>query len=163
LGGAWQWSVRKVLSLWVRATIKPDDAAAAIAARARPICYVLERESQTDLAVLNMVCAALRLPRPDKAYFELIRPAGLFTSRAEGWGLVLNEMVESGLPVYATAAGGVEDIQCTVGSFIQSFPPTLGARPPSPPAEEARARYEARFRWPAIAARYMESIALKAS
>jgi glycerol-3-phosphate O-acyltransferase len=69
------------LSLWVRATIKPDDAAAAMAARGRPICYVLERESQTDLAVLSIVCAARRLPRPDKAYFELVRPAGLFTRR----------------------------------------------------------------------------------
>ncbi|HEY4446765.1 MAG TPA: glycerol-3-phosphate 1-O-acyltransferase PlsB [Steroidobacteraceae bacterium] len=77
----WQWSVRKLLSLWVRVTIKPDDAAAAIAARTRPLCYVLERESRTDLAVLSMVCATLRLPRPDKAYFELIRPAGLFTTR----------------------------------------------------------------------------------
>jgi glycerol-3-phosphate O-acyltransferase len=92
LGNAWQWSVRKILSLWVRATIKPDDAAAAIATSLRPVCYVLERESQTDLAVLNLVCARLSLPSPerrlplaarraDKAYFELIRPAGLFTRR----------------------------------------------------------------------------------
>jgi glycerol-3-phosphate O-acyltransferase len=73
-------------------TIKPDDAAAEIAARPRPVCYVLERESQTDLAVLSMVCNQFRLPRlerrlpigerrADKAYFELIRPAGLFTTR----------------------------------------------------------------------------------
>src|ERR1700730_1488600 len=75
LSRAWQWSVRKILSLWVRVAIKPDDAAAEIAARPRPPCYVLERESQTDLAVLSMVCATLRLPRPAKAYFELIRPA----------------------------------------------------------------------------------------
>ncbi len=76
----------------MRVTIKPDDAAAAIAARPRPVCYVLERESQTDLAVLSMVCASLRLPRlerrlrmgkrrADKAYFELMRPTGLFTTR----------------------------------------------------------------------------------
>src|ERR1700722_2141738 len=89
---AWRWSVRKVLGLWVRTAIKPDDAGAAIAARPRPVCYVLERESQTDLAVLSMVCAKLGLPSPDrrlaggarradKAYFELIRPAGLFTTR----------------------------------------------------------------------------------
>src|ERR1700728_4314036 len=89
---AWHWSIRKVLGLWVRAAIKPEDAAAAIAARPRPVCYVLERESQTDLAVLSMVCTQLSLPRPerrmligarraDKAYFELIRPAGLFTTR----------------------------------------------------------------------------------
>jgi glycerol-3-phosphate O-acyltransferase len=89
---AWHWSVRRILSLWVRVTIKPDDAAAAIAASPRPVCYVLERESQADLAVLCIVCARLGLPRPerrlligerraDKAYFELIRPAGLFSTR----------------------------------------------------------------------------------
>src|SRR5580692_466008 len=89
---AWHWSVRKVLGLWVRAAVKPEDAGAAIAARPRPVCYVLERESQTDLAVLSMVCAKLGLPSPerrmavgerraDKAYFELMRPAGLFTTR----------------------------------------------------------------------------------
>jgi glycerol-3-phosphate O-acyltransferase len=81
LGRAWHWTVRKILSLWVRVTIKPDDAAAAIAARQRPVCYVLERESQSDLAVLRMVCAKAGLPRPDRAYFELIRPAGPFTKR----------------------------------------------------------------------------------
>jgi glycerol-3-phosphate O-acyltransferase len=80
------------LSLWVRVTIKPDDAAAAITAGPRPVCYVLERESQTDSAVLSLVCARLGLPRPerrlkigprraDRAYFELIRPAGLFSTR----------------------------------------------------------------------------------
>jgi glycerol-3-phosphate O-acyltransferase len=92
VANAWQWSVRKILGQWVRVTIRPDDAAAAIAARPRPVCFVLERESQTDLAVLSTVCARLRLPRPerrlrigdrraDRAYFELIRPAGLFTTR----------------------------------------------------------------------------------
>src|ERR1700721_1854731 len=89
---AWHWGIRKVLGLWVRAAIKPEDAGAVIAARPRPVCYVLERESQTDLAVLSMVCAKLGLPSPerrlavgarraDKAYFELMRPAGLFTTR----------------------------------------------------------------------------------
>ena len=42
-----------------------------LAARPRPLCYVLERESQTDLAVLGMVCAELGLPTPKKACFEL--------------------------------------------------------------------------------------------
>ena len=92
LGQAWRWSVRKILGGWVRATIKPEDAAAAIAARPRPVCYVLERESTADLAVLSNVCAQLNLPRPgrrlligarrgEKAYFELIRPARVFSRR----------------------------------------------------------------------------------
>jgi glycerol-3-phosphate O-acyltransferase len=69
---AWRWSVRKVLGLWVKVTIKPDDAAALIAARSRPVCYVLERESHTDLAVLHNACAQLHLPSPDRC-FELRR------------------------------------------------------------------------------------------
>src|SRR5436305_9692419 len=81
---AWRWSVRKALSRWVRATIKPEDAAAAIAARQNPVCYVLEHESQADLAVLDNTCRRLRLPSPErrlsvdgrragKAYLELNR------------------------------------------------------------------------------------------
>jgi glycerol-3-phosphate O-acyltransferase len=93
LGQAWRWSVRKLLGLWVRATIKPDDAVAAIASRPRPVCYVLERESQTDFAVLSGVCAQHNLPRParrlimgekraDRAYFELQRRPSLFRTRS---------------------------------------------------------------------------------
>ncbi len=91
LGQAWRWSVRKILGLWVRVTIKPENAVAAIAARPRPVCYVLEHGSHTDFAVLNSVCAEHNLPRPtrrlmmgarraDRAYFELRRPS-LFSSR----------------------------------------------------------------------------------
>jgi glycerol-3-phosphate O-acyltransferase len=92
LGHAWRWSARKILGLWVRVTIKPDDAVAAIASRPRPVCYVLERESQTDFAVLSGVCAQHNLPRParrlmmgetraDRAYFELQRRPSLFRTR----------------------------------------------------------------------------------
>ena len=92
LGFAWHWSVRRILGLWVRATIKPDDAAAELAARPRPICYVLERESQADLAVLHNACEQLRLPDPERrltignrraerAYFELLRRPRLFGRR----------------------------------------------------------------------------------
>ena len=91
LGQAWRWSVRKILGLWVRVTIKPEDAVAAVAARPRPVCYVLEHESLTDFAVLNNVCAGHNLPRPtrrlmmggkraDRAYFELTRRS-LFSRR----------------------------------------------------------------------------------
>jgi glycosyltransferase involved in cell wall biosynthesis len=84
--------------------------------------------------------------------------AGLFTSGVEGWGLVLNEMVEAGLPIYATTAGGVADIRSVLGSFIGSFPPPQRAFLPAPLTEDAFARYESRFRWSAIAERYVESI-----
>jgi len=90
---AWQWSVRKTLSRWMRATIKPDDVADSIAARPRPVCYVLEWESQADLAILSTVCAQQNLPRPERrlliggmrtgqAHFELLRRPGMFASRS---------------------------------------------------------------------------------
>jgi glycerol-3-phosphate O-acyltransferase len=93
IGSAWRFSVRKFLGLWVRVTIKPDDAVASIAARSHPVCYVLERESQTDFAVLSNVCAQHNLPRPerrlmvgdkraDRAYFELMRRSSVFSKRA---------------------------------------------------------------------------------
>jgi glycerol-3-phosphate O-acyltransferase len=92
LSQAWRWSVRKILGRWVRTTIKPDDAAIELGARTRPICYVLERESRTDLAVLELACAQLQLPGPERrrvvgprrgegAYLELIRRERLFGRR----------------------------------------------------------------------------------
>ena len=89
---AWRWSIRKTLTLWVRVTIKPEDAAASIGAGTRPVCYVLDRASQADLAVLNNACVQLRLPRPerrlrigaaraDPAYFELAGRASFFSTR----------------------------------------------------------------------------------
>ena len=92
LSQAWRWSVRKILRRLVRPTVKPDDAATAIAARPRPVCYVLETQSQTDLAVLSNVCRQLRLPSPErrlalggrraeKAYFDLTGRMGFFSRR----------------------------------------------------------------------------------
>ena len=96
-----------LIGRWVRVTLKPDDAAAAIAASSRPVCYVLEHESSADLAVLNSVCAKQNLPRPerrlliggrraDRAYFELVGRAGWFgrgnTARAPRY---LSQLVDA--------------------------------------------------------------------
>lgn len=48
---------------------------------------------------------------------------GLFTSRVEGWGLSLNEMLESGMTVFATPAGGVLDLQPFFKEVLKPFPP----------------------------------------
>ncbi|HMK87661.1 MAG TPA: hypothetical protein VK437_16980, partial [Steroidobacteraceae bacterium] len=69
---AWRFSLRKILGLWVKVTIRPSDIAESIAARARPVCYVLENESHTDLAVLHNACRALAMPRPERC-FALVR------------------------------------------------------------------------------------------
>lgn len=49
---------------------------------------------------------------------------GLFTSKVEGWGLVLNEMLESGMPIFATRAGGVVDLQTLFDKMLMLFPPS---------------------------------------
>ena len=92
LSRTWHWIVRRTLSLWVRATVKPDDAARELASAPRPLCYVLERESDADLALLGIVCGRLNLPRPTRrllaagrrtgpAFFELARRPRWFARR----------------------------------------------------------------------------------
>jgi glycosyltransferase involved in cell wall biosynthesis len=87
--------------------------------------------------------------------------AGLFTSLVEGWGLCLNEMLESGLTVYATRAGGVPDLEPFWGSRLLSFPPPVpasaGGLVPAAPAPDL-AGYLSRFSWPAIARDYEAAI-----
>jgi len=50
---------------------------------------------------------------------------GLFTSKVEGWGLVLNEMLESGMLVYSTYAGGAPDLWDYFQESLRTFPPPL--------------------------------------
>ena len=107
LTAAWRWSVRKLLHSWVKATIKPEAAAAAIAACSRPVCYVLERESHADLAVLDNACVQLGLPRPERrltadrrstatAHFALLRRPPRFGARSRsGAPRRLVELVEA--------------------------------------------------------------------
>ena len=84
--------------------------------------------------------------------------AGLFTSEVEGWGICLNEMLESGLPVFATAAGGVEDLRPYFPEALRPFPPPERLDP-RPPAEDLEANgYHARFNWAAIARAYEEQV-----
>jgi glycerol-3-phosphate O-acyltransferase len=87
------WLLRRLLALWVRYRVVPEDAAAQLRGRDHPICYVLERRSVTDLAVLQQACLALRLPRPGKplrggtrgqrSFFYLTQPRGFWGERLD--------------------------------------------------------------------------------
>jgi glycosyltransferase involved in cell wall biosynthesis len=97
-------------------------------------------------------------PRAELPALLARHDAGLFTSDVEGWGLCLNEMLESGLPVFATTAGGVEDLRPFFPESLRPFPPpaelTLG-----PPAEDLASNgYHSRFDWAAIARSYEEEV-----
>lgn len=82
--------------------------------------------------------------------------AGIFTSEVEGWGLSLNEMLESGLPVYATRAGGMTDLEPCFPRSLRPFPPPdeIDPRVDDP----AATGYSDRFTWPRIAERYEETV-----
>lgn len=111
-----------------------------------------EREAPAGLlrtGRLRLVPSFSRRELPD---LLAAHDAGLFTSRVEGWGLSLNEMLEAGLTVYATPAGGVADLQPFWSGRLLPFPP-----PPGPPAageEPDLASYLSFFSWPEIARRY---------
>src|SRR5579875_175385 len=87
------WLLRRILALWVRFTVRPLEAAERLAQRANPICYVLERRSVTDLAVLQSACVRSKLPRPRKrlapaakdlrSFFYLAQPRGIWDGRID--------------------------------------------------------------------------------
>ena len=60
------WLLRRFFRLWVRAAVQPAEAPDALTAPRVPVCYVLERESRADLAVLCNVTSRRGLPYPEK-------------------------------------------------------------------------------------------------
>jgi glycerol-3-phosphate O-acyltransferase len=57
--------LRTLLRPWVRLEVQPDSALARIgSAQAAPVCYLLERASATDEAVVENLCLRHGLPRP---------------------------------------------------------------------------------------------------
>jgi glycerol-3-phosphate O-acyltransferase len=60
------WLLRRFFRLWVRAAVQPADAPEALTAPRVPVCYVLERDSVADLAVLCNVASRRGLPYPEK-------------------------------------------------------------------------------------------------
>src|SRR3982750_2093784 len=60
------WLLRRFFRLWVRAAVQPADAPDALTAPRVPVCYVLERKSRADLAVLCNVTSRRALPYPEK-------------------------------------------------------------------------------------------------
>jgi glycerol-3-phosphate O-acyltransferase len=87
------WLLRRLLALWVRYRVLPENVAAQLRGLDHPLCYVLERRSVTDLAVLQQACRQLRLPRPDRplrggtrglrSFFYLSRPRGFWGERLD--------------------------------------------------------------------------------
>jgi glycerol-3-phosphate O-acyltransferase len=87
------WLLRRVLALWVRFNVLPEEVSARLRAHSVPVCYVLEHRSITDLAVLQSACVRLRLSRPRKrllaaahdlrSFFYLTRQRGFWNQRLD--------------------------------------------------------------------------------
>ena len=75
------WLLRRVLALWVRFSVLPEDAAQRLHVRTHPVCYVLEQRAVTDIAVLQSACVRLKLPRPRKRTQALCSTAISVTDR----------------------------------------------------------------------------------
>lgn len=83
---------------------------------------------------------------------------GLFTSTVEGWGLVLNEMLEAGLTVFATPAGGVPELAPFFPGRLRPFPPPLDLTATELGGEADFAGYYRHFDWGRIAERYEQRV-----
>jgi glycosyltransferase involved in cell wall biosynthesis len=152
-----RWSAHKGISLLMRFLRERVDAGTkdtfTIAG-----CGPDGERALAPLVGSRQVCVVPAFTRAELPGLLAAHDAGLFTSSVEGWGLVLNEMIEAGIPVYATNAGGVADIRSVLGSFVDVFPPMAGTPLPQPPTEKTIEQYEKRFRWRSIAIGYLESI-----
>ena len=87
------WLLHRVLAIWVRYRVLPEDIPARLQSHRAAVCYLLERRSVTDLAILQRACVHLKLPRPRKrliagspdlrSYFYLSRPRGFWDERLD--------------------------------------------------------------------------------
>jgi glycerol-3-phosphate O-acyltransferase len=84
----------RLWALWARASLQPADIAEHLNSEGPPVCYVLERRSGIDAAVLRATCIDARLPRPTRrlpapvargarAWFALECPVGFWRTRID--------------------------------------------------------------------------------
>ena len=55
--------LQRLLSLWARPRVLPEDVAARIRASSQPVCYVIETNGIADALVIQQVCEQFDLPR----------------------------------------------------------------------------------------------------
>ena len=60
----WYWLAGKILGLWARPVVQPDDPAQLLEGSAAPVCYVLETGGLADTLALERLCRIHGLPSP---------------------------------------------------------------------------------------------------
>jgi hypothetical protein len=112
------------------------------------------RDCPADLLAGGQLRLVPSFPRADLPGLLAGHDAGLFTSVVEGWGLSLNEMLESGMTVFATLAGGVADLGPFFPMSLRPFPPPFDFVPAPPSEDLEESGYYRECSWAGIAARY---------
>ncbi|HEX9207233.1 MAG TPA: glycerol-3-phosphate 1-O-acyltransferase PlsB [Steroidobacteraceae bacterium] len=98
--------VRRLVRLWVRPSVLPDDVRARLGA-GRAVVYALEKRSVIDLAVLEHVCSERGLPDPHAAVHEarVLQNSFLFLERRTGFfGQRIDRRLPDALRVLMTVA-----------------------------------------------------------
>ena len=115
-----------------------------------------EKEFPAELLRSGVVTLVSSFKRSELNELLAQHDIGLFTSKVEGWGLSLNEMLESGMVVYATNAGGVSDLRPYHESLLK-FPPEVASISANPTKHPLNAYFDV-FDWRNIAQAYLTSI-----
>ncbi|MBD1873994.1 glycosyltransferase family 4 protein [Nodosilinea sp. FACHB-131] len=118
-------------------------------------------ETSKSLLRLKKMEQVSIVPNFDRAtLLELLNnhDIGLFSSQVEGWGLCLNEMLESGMPVFATNTGGVPDLKQLLGEKVLAFPPNAQSINEVTSQRTFDDIYYNHFSWNSIANSYLEKI-----
>jgi len=116
------------------------------------------RDCPPDLIAAGRLRLLPGFPRGELPKLLAEHDIGLFTSVVEGWGLSLNEMLESGMPVFATRAGGVEDLAPYFPETLRPFPPSPDFEAPPPTENLTATGYLRHFTWESIAALYEDRV-----
>jgi glycerol-3-phosphate O-acyltransferase len=69
------WLLRRFFKLWVRAAVQPAEAPPSLTTPDQPVCYVFDRDSRADFAVLCNVTERQKIPYPEKrrSFFDVGR------------------------------------------------------------------------------------------
>ncbi len=113
-----------------------------------------ERQLPKDLFERGRIRVVPSFSRAELTPLLAGHDVGLFTSLAEGWGVTLNEMLESGMPVYATRVGGVVDLAPYFPRGLRVFPPPPGPIDLGAIDDPVTTGYFDRFTWDHIAESY---------
>ena len=90
----WFHLLRSILHIWVKARILPQPFEGLELDRSKPLCYVIDSYSLSDLLILDQACEQMGLPRPTmplqlksgdepRSYLALRRRKGLVVRRTE--------------------------------------------------------------------------------